>query len=81
MNIITLPLGPLETNCYVVFENAPGACALVDPGAQAQSISATSMRQIADTCFMGSLLSPASCRVANKRPRVKNEMNAHRARS
>ncbi len=38
MNIITLPLGPLETNCYVVFENAPGACALVDPGAQAQSI-------------------------------------------
>ena len=25
MNIITLPLGPLETNCYVVFENAPGA--------------------------------------------------------
>lgn len=24
MNIITLPLGPLETNCYVVFENAPG---------------------------------------------------------
>ena len=23
MNIITLPLGPLETNCYVVFENAP----------------------------------------------------------
>ena len=38
MNIITLPLGPLETNCYVVFENTPGACALVDPGAQAQSI-------------------------------------------
>ena len=38
MNIITLPLGPLETNCYVVFENAPGACALVDPGAHAQSI-------------------------------------------
>ena len=38
MNIITLPLGPLETNCYVVFENAPGACVLVDPGAQAQSI-------------------------------------------
>ena len=36
MNIITLPLGPLETNCYVVFENAPGACVLVDPGAQAQ---------------------------------------------
>ena len=38
MTIITLPLGPLETNCYVVFENAPGACVLVDPGAQAQSI-------------------------------------------
>ena len=38
MNINTLPLGPLETNCYVVIEHAPGACVLEDPGAQAQSI-------------------------------------------
>ena len=30
-------------------------------GAQAQSISATSMRQIADTCFMGLLLSMNGC--------------------
>lgn len=38
MNIITLPLGPLETNCYVVYDKAPGACALIDPGAMPQRI-------------------------------------------
>ena len=34
MNIITLPLGPLETNCYLVCED--GVCAVIDPGASAQ---------------------------------------------
>ena len=36
MNIITLPLGPLETNCYLVCED--GVCAVIDPGASAQKI-------------------------------------------
>lgn len=39
MDILTLPLGPLETNCYVVFED--GLCALIDPGAQPQKITDT----------------------------------------
>ena len=39
MDILTLPLGPLETNCYVVFED--GVCALIDPGAQPQKITDT----------------------------------------
>lgn len=36
MNILTLPLGPLATNCYLVCEN--GVCAVIDPGASAQKI-------------------------------------------
>lgn len=38
MKVITLPLGPLETNCYVVYENEAGPCALIDPGAQPEKI-------------------------------------------
>lgn len=38
MKIITLPLGALETNCYVVYDEASKACALVDPGAMPQVI-------------------------------------------
>ena len=38
MKIITLPLGPLETNCYVVYDEASRICVLIDPGAQAQKI-------------------------------------------
>ena len=38
MKIITLPLGALETNCYVVYDEASKACALVDPGAMPQTI-------------------------------------------
>ena len=38
MKIITLPLGALETNCYVVYDEASKACALVDPGAMPQNI-------------------------------------------
>ena len=36
MKMITLPLGALETNCYVVYDEASKACALVDPGAMPQ---------------------------------------------
>lgn len=38
MKIITLPLGALETNCYVVYDEASKACALIDPGAMPQAI-------------------------------------------
>ncbi len=38
MKIITLPLGALETNCYVVYDEASKACALIDPGAMPQNI-------------------------------------------
>ncbi len=33
MQISVLPLGPLETNCYVVTGGA-GSCAVIDPGAE-----------------------------------------------
>ena len=38
MKTITLPLGALETNCYVVYDEASKACALIDPGAMPQAI-------------------------------------------
>ena len=38
MEIITLPLGPLQTNCYVVYDETSRVCALVDPGAEPQKI-------------------------------------------
>lgn len=38
MEIITLPVGALQTNCYVVFDEATRVCALVDPGASAQRL-------------------------------------------
>lgn len=38
MNIITLPLGPLATNCYLVSDGQSGLCAVIDPGASAPKI-------------------------------------------
>ena len=38
MKMITLPLGALETNCYVVYDDASKACARVDPDAMPQTI-------------------------------------------
>lgn len=38
MKMITLPLGALETNCYVVYDEASRVCALIDPGAMPQVI-------------------------------------------
>lgn len=32
MKLYSFPLGPLETNCYVVTDEATGRCAIVDPG-------------------------------------------------
>ena len=37
MKITTLPLGPLEANCYIVSE-ADGSCAIIDPGAMGSQI-------------------------------------------
>ena len=41
MEIITLPLGPLQTNCYIVYDEASRVCALIDPGAEPQKIMGT----------------------------------------
>ena len=38
MKMITLPLGALETNCYVVYDEASRVCTLIDPGAMPQVI-------------------------------------------
>ena len=32
MKLYSFPLGPLETNCYVVADETTGRCAIVDPG-------------------------------------------------
>lgn len=33
MNVTVMPLGMLETNCYIVADEASGRCAVIDPGA------------------------------------------------
>ena len=38
MDIHTLPLGPLQTNCYLVSGPEHGRCVLIDPGAQGQKL-------------------------------------------
>jgi glyoxylase-like metal-dependent hydrolase (beta-lactamase superfamily II) len=38
MLIKTLPVGQLETNCYVVTDEATLACAVIDPGAESNTI-------------------------------------------
>jgi len=38
MLIKTLPVGMLETNCYVVSDEASRKCAIVDPGAESNAI-------------------------------------------
>ncbi len=35
LRLITLPLGPLETNCYIVIDGASDEAVIVDPGADA----------------------------------------------
>lgn len=36
--ICTLPLGALETNCYLVFREGSGQCLVIDPGAAPETI-------------------------------------------
>lgn len=43
MKVITLPVGPLAANCYLL-TSAGGGCAVIDPGAEATRIA----REIAD---------------------------------
>ena len=38
MNIITLVLGPLETNCYLVSDERSGLCAVIDPATRSAKI-------------------------------------------
>ena len=38
MLIKTLPVGHLETNCYVVTDEATFECAVIDPGAESNTI-------------------------------------------
>lgn len=38
MNIITLTVGPIMTNCYLLCDEAAGVCAVIDPGAEADRI-------------------------------------------
>lgn len=38
MKIITMPLGALQTNCYLVCDEASGLCAVIDPAAFAPRI-------------------------------------------
>ena len=33
MKICTLPLGPLNANCYVLIDETSGCAAIIDPGA------------------------------------------------
>lgn len=40
MEIITLPVGALQTNCYVAFDQSARVCALIDPGDEAAKIEA-----------------------------------------
>lgn len=44
MDIYTLPLGELETNCYLV-SGRPGACVIIDPGYQGEVVLAALERK------------------------------------
>lgn len=45
MNIITLVLGPLETNCYLVSDERSGLCAVIDPATRSAKILETVQAQ------------------------------------
>ena len=38
MKVITLPLGPLETNTYLVYREGSHSCLVIDPAARAEAI-------------------------------------------
>jgi len=43
MNMLCLPVGPLQANCYLVWDNERRACA-VDPGGEPHRVAATLAR-------------------------------------
>lgn len=38
MKLITMPLGPLQTNCYLVCDEKSGKCAVIDPATRSAAI-------------------------------------------
>lgn len=45
MNLVTLPVGPLEANCYVLSDGQTDSCFVVDPGGDAEKILQTCTAQ------------------------------------
>lgn len=41
LNLITRPVGPLQGNCYLIFDEASYECVVIDPGEDADDINAT----------------------------------------
>lgn len=46
LQILTLPLGPLQTNCYVVAEDAARSAVVIDPGAEAGRVLAALQKNL-----------------------------------
>jgi len=44
MNVLCVPVGPLQANCYLVWEDAAHACA-VDPGGEAEGLAGLISRE------------------------------------
>ena len=40
MEIKTLQVGPIGTNCYLLCDTGAGVCAVIDPGAEASRVAA-----------------------------------------
>ena len=38
MKIVTMVVGPIETNCYIVYEEGNGKALVIDPGDQGERI-------------------------------------------
>ncbi len=49
MQITTLPLGPLETNCYIIAGDQADSCLVLDPGANGDYV-ACALRELGLTC-------------------------------
>ena len=46
MNILTLPLGSYQTNCYIVWEEGRDDCIVIDPGYEPETV-------LAEVCRLG----------------------------
>lgn len=53
MKLITLPLGPLDTNCYLVCDETSGLCTVIDPA----TLSARILTRVqAEDCRIGAIM-------------------------